>query len=68
MQIDLKDGTAPVFTDTAAIDSFAREAVSEVAAAGLLKGNKDGNLSPRATATRTHVATLLARLIESCSL
>ncbi len=52
------------FTDGADVHGYAKEAMSWAIAKGLLKGNADGTLAPRGTATRAQVATILQRFAE----
>ena len=65
--ITLEQGQKVTFSDQAKIDSFAAEAVQDMAAAGLLTGS-NGAFNPKSTATRAEVATVLARFIQGYGL
>lgn len=52
------------FTDSASIAGWAKEYVDIAVTAGLLKGMADGSLSPKGTATRAEVSTVIGRMID----
>ena len=52
-------GTASAFKDDVNIESWAKDAVMEMAKLGLVKGMKDGSFSPKTEFTRAQVAQIL---------
>ena len=52
-------GTASAFKDDTNIESWAKEAVVEMAKLGLVKGMEDGSFSPKTQFTRAQVAQIL---------
>ena len=61
-------GTTPKFTDAASISSWAKESVTYLAKAGIIKGFSDGKggtyFSPKRNATRAECAAMLCRMID----
>lgn len=56
-------GDAAVFADQASIPDWAKNAVANLAAAGMLNGYKDGTLGPERWITRAEMFVLLSRTI-----
>ncbi|WP_010276312.1 S-layer homology domain-containing protein [Paenibacillus senegalensis] len=52
------------FSDHKAIQGWAREAVSQAAAAGIITGMEDGSFRPGDTATRAQAAVMLQRFLQ----
>ena len=52
------------FTDSAAIASYASEAVTAMQQAGIISGSSDGSFSPTANATRAQTAKMVALLAQ----
>ena len=57
-----KGNTGDKYADDGNISPWAYDAVYAVYASGLMKGDTNGNFSPKASATRAEVATILYRL------
>jgi hypothetical protein len=55
---------APVFTDSAEISDWAKEAVASAAEAGIINGYPDGSFQPQGNATRAEAATIIMRAIK----
>ncbi|OBR64195.1 hypothetical protein A7K91_11730 [Paenibacillus oryzae] len=53
-----------VFSDHAAMSEWAKAAMAQLLAAGIIEGVGDGSFSPRSYATRAQSAVLLARLLR----
>lgn len=58
------EATAPTFTDTAKIGSWAQEAVAQAVQAGMIKGYEDGSFRPDAEMTRSEMAVILANALS----
>lgn len=52
------------FTDAADISAYAKEAVSELADAGIISGRPNGVFDPKGKATRAEIATMLVNFAE----
>lgn len=63
--LELTEGEAVSFTDEADISNYAREAVSAMAAAGIIIGYTDGSFQPNKTITRAEAATMFIRFMEN---
>lgn len=63
-RLDLNGQETHAFTDSAAIATWATQAVDEVSRAGLLIGYPDGSFGPGEPLTRAQSATLLRRLAQ----
>lgn len=59
------DGSLDKFSDSAAISSYAVDAMGWAVGSGLLSGDNNGKLNPSGNATRAEVATILERFITS---
>ncbi|NHM27721.1 hypothetical protein G7K71_12170 [Desulfofundulus sp. TPOSR] len=57
-------GRAPVFADAAEIPVWARNAVEEDAASGIVSGYPDGTFRPKSAVTRAEAASMILRLLE----
>jgi hypothetical protein len=62
MNITLGSGAGAVFADEADISPWARDAVSLLAEAGVVKGVGDGRFAPDQYATRAEIAAILSRI------
>lgn len=58
-------GDALAFGDGGTVSAFAREPISWAIGEGLLKGDENGMLLPRASATRAQLAAILCRFLEN---
>ncbi|NGM84974.1 S-layer homology domain-containing protein [Paenibacillus sp. 7124] len=54
-----------VFADQASVASWAKEAVAEDAAAGILRGTPAGRFEPAGTASRAEMAAMLKRMLQT---
>ncbi|MEG2455385.1 MAG: S-layer homology domain-containing protein, partial [Oscillospiraceae bacterium] len=65
-KIDVKLGDTKLesFSDSATVDSWAKDATTWAVAANLLSGKDGGKLDPLANASRAEVATILCRFAE----
>lgn len=52
------------FNDTAYISDYAKDAVSELADAGIISGRPNGIFDPKGTATRAEIATMLVNFTD----
>ncbi len=66
--ISLKKTGTSDFKDSSSISEWAKDAVTEMAEAGLIEGTGDGIFAPLKTATRAQVAVLLVRFAENYGL
>ncbi|NBD23783.1 asparaginase domain-containing protein [Paenibacillus glycinis] len=57
-------GAGLTFTDAEEIGSWAKEAVAQAAAAGIVNGYADGSFKPDATVTRSEVAVMIAKALK----
>ena len=57
-------GEEGIFADASQIASYAQDAVSALAAAGIINGLPDGTFGPEQTATREQAAAMLWRLLQ----
>jgi hypothetical protein len=55
---------APVFTDSAKISDWAKEAVASAAEAGIINGYPDGSFQPQGKATRAEAVTVIVKAIK----
>lgn len=62
MNYQLQDTKTAKFSDTRAISSYAKEAVTLCAKAGLVSGFTDGTFRPKGNATRAQIASIIMRL------
>ncbi|MFF2909416.1 5'-nucleotidase C-terminal domain-containing protein [Paenibacillus sp. NPDC057934] len=53
------------FSDAAGIPAWSREAVAEIAAAGIIQGTPDGAFAPQKAATRAEAVTMLEKTLKS---
>ncbi|MBO9605088.1 MAG: S-layer homology domain-containing protein [Paenibacillaceae bacterium] len=58
---------APAFADDAAIASWAKPAVTAIAAAGIADGRDNGRFEPAAGASRAEAAVMLKRLLQKAA-
>lgn len=58
----------PVFTDSGDISDWARDAVTRMARAGILRGDENGEFHPHASITNAEIATILCRLDDCAEL
>ncbi|NCC67339.1 MAG: hypothetical protein EOM14_03955 [Clostridia bacterium] len=58
-------GSIASFSDVAKVSDWAAVSMKWAVAEGLITGRADGNLSPKGTATRAEVATILMRFCEN---
>lgn len=56
------------FPDSAAVSSYAADAVSWAVAQGLLGGKSDGTLAPRETATRAQTAKIMVAFMDALNI
>lgn len=59
---------ADVFTDASTISSWAKEAVSDLAAKGIMKGQSSGSFAPSSDTSRAEAAVILVRLLRAAEL
>ncbi|MEK3968811.1 S-layer homology domain-containing protein [Paenibacillus sp. FSL H7-0323] len=57
-----------VFTDASTISSWAKEAVSDLAAKGIMKGQPSGSFVPSSDTSRAEAAVILVRLLRAAEL
>jgi hypothetical protein len=53
------------YPDAGTVSSWANEAMSWMTMNGMIKGNGQGCLAPKATATRAEMATMIMRFLEN---
>ena len=53
------------FPDKALIRDYAKEAISAMANAGIVKGNPDGNINPFGNTTRAEAAVIMCRILNA---
>lgn len=53
------------FPDEALIRDYAKEAISAMANAGIVKGNPDGNINPFGNTTRAEAAVIMCRILNA---
>lgn len=63
--LDLPQNKKTEFVDADKISSYAREAVSVMASAGVISGMGQGKLAPKDTATRAQVAQIMRAFVSS---
>ncbi|NLT13673.1 MAG: S-layer homology domain-containing protein [Clostridiales bacterium] len=56
------------YNDALTISDYAYSALQWACSAGIIKGDNNGNLNPKNTATRAEVAAMLERFIKSVAL
>lgn len=56
---------APTFLDSASFSAWAKEAIAEAAAAGIISGYPDGNFGPQDNATKAEAATVVVNLFQN---
>ncbi len=62
--LELPEDEAVTFTDEASISGYAKEAVTAMAAAGIITGYTDGTFQPEKTITRAEAAAMFIRFRE----
>jgi len=65
MGLELTEGETVSFTDEAQISNYAKEAVSAMAAAGIIIGYTDSSFQPNKTITRAEAAAMFIRFMEN---
>lgn len=63
MHSAVSSGTSPVFSDSADISDYAKLAVEQLSAAGVITG-ADGKFMPKANATRAEAACMVHRMLN----
>ena len=58
-----ENGEYTSFTDSDAISDYARDAVNQMTAMGIIKGNPDGSVKPLSNTTRAEAAVIMERLL-----
>ena len=59
-----ESGETASFTDSDAISDYARDAVNQMTAMGIIKGNPDGTVKPLSNTTRAEAAVIMERLVR----
>ncbi|MNP10535.1 Endo-1,4-beta-xylanase A precursor [compost metagenome] len=65
LNIELTDGVAAGFTDSAVIPGWAAGAIEALRAKGLVEGHQNGEYAPLVPATRGEAVTILLKLLEA---
>ncbi len=58
-----ESGETASFTDSDEISEYARDAVNQMTAMGIIKGNPDGTVKPFSNTTRAEAAVIMERLV-----
>ncbi|MNL58836.1 hypothetical protein D3C87_1825100 [compost metagenome] len=65
LNVELTDGVAAGFADSAVIPGWAAGAIEALRARGLVEGRQNGEYAPLAPVTRGEAVTILLKLLEA---